>query len=165
MTWSIESPEGIVTEVFDAFFDRKPARVVELSDPDSLESYAQRAARSSTPDLSQFPVGHSPEALRLLPADQLLGLAVKNAPPPLKGARVAAIGHVRESDNLAYVLFRILYTIEGRTIAFPDEPQVATLRLVKNAWRLVLDPWSLAGMPGFRDFGWWVDDVNASSAP
>jgi hypothetical protein len=123
------------------------------------EVRARRAAHEQRL-LARFSDTHSIAELESLDSAELLHRALGAAPDgAISLGWCRPLGHVLESQNTAYVLFWLGEVSEP--VPF-DDPLVAKLERIDCEWKLVLDPDSRWGIPGFRNifFGVgsdWID--------
>lgn len=146
------TPEEAVARAFRAFFARDAERLIAFADHGSLIDYASRVTASATAESGVA----SPE--------ELIAAALSKFPPVVGTMSIDTFGHVSERPEIAHVVYRLTIQTPSGPAAFFPEPQLATVKLEAGNWRLVLDPWADAGIPGFRTVIWWDEGSEASSA-
>lgn len=135
------------TEALQAHDPHMPREVAEWR----VKEMERDRARHEDRLLAQFADVDSLADLKELEPAQLLARALRTMPEQaLTLASCRVIGHVRENEDRAYVLFW-LGGEEGAALF--EEPQVAVLDRMEGEWRLVLDPHTRWAIPGFRNIG------------
>ena len=101
--------------------------------------------------LRQFAGVTSLEELRALDVPSLLDRALSVAPRGMTDVpKLQVLGHVREGDATAHVLYRTGWRgPDGELAPLVGTPQLATLRKEGEDWRLDLDAGNHVGMPGY----------------
>lgn len=164
-TWLRDSPERTMADAFEAFRARDGGRLARLATRQSLLAFAESAV-SVVRHTTDVPSSTTePRHLTDKSAATILEQATAGIPKfATDSAECTIIGHVLETPDTAQVLFRLNFRMDdGRLISLPPEPQVATMRMEDGEWRLVLDEWAHAGMPGFRNTIWQNDPAQAGA--
>jgi len=114
--------------------------------------------------LSRFRGITSMDELRSFSAPDLLERALQMAPVGLATYRECIpLGHVLEGTSTAYVIFRYRWRDpDGNDVL--ESPEMATMSLQEDEWRLDLDYGDL-GMPGFRNIFFVGADAPPPTAP
>lgn len=154
-SWTPGTPERAAADVVAAFNARDAEALARVATPDSLRAYAARQVGGS---------GRPGEVRRddSVKDEQTISIlesALHAIPREATGTIIcAALGHVLEGPAVAHVVFRLLHTDEhGATTPISPAPEIATAERIGGEWRIILDEWAIAGVPGFRDAIWFVD--------
>lgn len=156
-----DSPEAVARLAFDVLKAGRIDELMEMIGQERLEHFRsttmewmETAAREQQDEqvCSFFGVRQVAE-LRTLDAAQFFAAwwrgATRSVPETLRGlddAEIRVIGHVRESADIAHVLFRI--RLPGAR-EFLDVPRVMTLQNADSGWGLCLD----SGLEAESDLG------------
>lgn len=147
--WQDGTPEQILVEAFDTLKTQNGRLLAKLSTTASLRAFAENSSlHKASTDISDGDIS------------AILQQAITRVPQSITAVmRCRPLGHVLESPTLAHVVFRITYMLpDGNVADMPPEPQVATLEREGETWRLSLDEWSHAGIPGLRNAMWHNED-------
>jgi hypothetical protein len=163
--WADGTPERALADAFSAFRRRDVARLAEVATSASLRALAARLGRELDASDSRIPARPTDELTDSQSAS-ILGRILTRLPEILTDSvRCLIVGHVLDSPDVAYVVFRPGYEFRGHDVVpFPPEPQVATTQRVSGEWKLVLDERSDLGLPGFQGVGFFINPSPTTGA-